>query len=519
MNILIVDDELLVRTGVHSLIPVDDARFTVAGDARSGEEALTLIPALQPVIVISDIVMPGMTGLELLNRCRDQGYAIAFVFLTSHRDFEYARQAVEMGATDYLLKHELHPRRLASVLDRAYRSLEAGENRSRAVTPVPDTPSPSGADSETRLLLVRIEQFYRTTEQRDAGAIGSLLITMVQQVSGSGIRIALDSSVSGLWCFQLRASPVATTAMASRAGRLRFGSRLVDTLRTSMNLSARIGISLPVPPGDRGFFDRAFCTTHSVIMEEDGAPDRGRANGTPTLPQHSDPDSAAIAASVRKLLRLIEQRQSEALNSALSEFEALCRDVLAPRESMILDAATILNATHTALARMSGSHTANADNPFATLQRTVRDAAYSDTIIRTLAEAFELFATLHQSAERTQIPEEIARVREFIHREYRRAISLEEAASVAGKSPTYFSTLFHRSLGVGFVEYVNRVRIDAAVSLLRDPRTTIAEVGAQCGFPNDKYFARTFKRVMGFPPGSVRSKNRAPDNDHSRETR
>lgn len=519
MNILVVDDELLVRTGVHSLIPADDARFTVAGDARSGEEALTLIPALQPVIVISDIVMPGMTGLELLNRCRDQGYAVAFVFLTSHRDFDYARRAVEMGATDYLLKHELDPQRLASVLDRAYRSLEARENQSRPAPPSPDAPSPSGTDSVTRLLLVRIEQFQRTAEQRDAAALGSLLITMVQQVSGPGIRIALDSSIDGLWCFQLRASSVGTTAMASRAGRLRFGSRLIDTLRTSMNLTARIGISLPVPPGDRRFFDRAFCLEHPVIMEEDEAPDRDRVDQTSPSPHRSDMGSAVIAVPVQKLLRLIEQRQPEALHSTLSEFEATCRDALAPRESMILEATTILNATHTALARLTGPQSPSPDRTFATLQRTVRDAAYRATVIQALTEAFEVFTTLLQSAEKTQIPEEIARAREFIHREYRRAISLEEAASVAGKSPSYFSTLFHRTLGVGFVEYVNRVRVEAAVSLLHDPRTTVAEVGALCGFPNDKYFARTFKRIMGTSPGSMRSKNRAPDDDHSRKSR
>ena len=81
--------------------------FEIVGEAEDGEEGLRMIRELRPDVVISDIDMPAMDGVRLFQAAREEGYECRFVMLTAMSEFEYARQAVEHGASGYLLKLSL----------------------------------------------------------------------------------------------------------------------------------------------------------------------------------------------------------------------------------------------------------------------------------------------------------------------------------------------------------------------------------------------------------------------------
>ena len=104
MNLMFVDDEPLVRQGLQSLVDWRAYGFTVAAEAGDGQEALEKILALRPDIVLLDIKMPGLSGVECMRRAREAGFHGKFILLTGYADFEYARDAIRCGATDYLLK-------------------------------------------------------------------------------------------------------------------------------------------------------------------------------------------------------------------------------------------------------------------------------------------------------------------------------------------------------------------------------------------------------------------------------
>ncbi|WP_199617403.1 response regulator transcription factor [Paenibacillus alkalitolerans] len=101
---LIVEDEQEAKEYVKTLLRKAGAGFRVVAEASDGEEALALIERLRPDLVISDIMMPVMDGVELLKRSREAGYECRFVMLTCMNEFEYARQALEYGASSYMLK-------------------------------------------------------------------------------------------------------------------------------------------------------------------------------------------------------------------------------------------------------------------------------------------------------------------------------------------------------------------------------------------------------------------------------
>ena len=120
-KLLIVDDEPLVQIGLKSMLTKDmGAEIEVVGTASNGQEAWDIINIIMPDIVIADIRMPVMTGLELLKKSHDKyGNVPAFIMLTAYEEFEMVRQALVGEAVDYLVKIELNPESLRSAISKA----------------------------------------------------------------------------------------------------------------------------------------------------------------------------------------------------------------------------------------------------------------------------------------------------------------------------------------------------------------------------------------------------------------
>ncbi|EFU40806.1 two component transcriptional regulator, AraC family protein [Paenibacillus vortex V453] len=115
---LIVEDEQYARASLRKLFVKADIPFEIVGEAVNGEEGLQLIRELQPDVVISDIFMPRMDGVRLLQLTREEGFQCRFVMLTAVSEFEYARQAVEYGASGYLMKLSLDLKGLKQAMDK-----------------------------------------------------------------------------------------------------------------------------------------------------------------------------------------------------------------------------------------------------------------------------------------------------------------------------------------------------------------------------------------------------------------
>ena len=119
LRILLADDEPLVLIGLQGMLEWEKMGYTVCGTARNGRIAQELIEREQPDIVIADVKMPVMDGLDLARACHEKGPLPVFIMLTSSEDFSYARRAIEAGVVDYLVKMELTPQSLCDALARA----------------------------------------------------------------------------------------------------------------------------------------------------------------------------------------------------------------------------------------------------------------------------------------------------------------------------------------------------------------------------------------------------------------
>ena len=103
-KVFFVDDEASMRTGIRDSIEWDDSGFILAGEAPDGEMALSLMQEIMPDILITDVRMPFMDGIELSREAKKTMPWIKIIILSGHDEFEYAKQAISIGVEDYLLK-------------------------------------------------------------------------------------------------------------------------------------------------------------------------------------------------------------------------------------------------------------------------------------------------------------------------------------------------------------------------------------------------------------------------------
>jgi two-component system response regulator YesN len=118
-RVLVVEDEYIMQQGIKYLVDWEREGFEIVGSASNGREALALVDDLRPHIVLTDVVMPVMNGVELTEALQRVAPQIQVVILSGYSDFEYVRGAFQGGAVDYILKPTLNPQVLLETMRRA----------------------------------------------------------------------------------------------------------------------------------------------------------------------------------------------------------------------------------------------------------------------------------------------------------------------------------------------------------------------------------------------------------------
>ncbi|TBL75313.1 response regulator transcription factor [Paenibacillus thalictri] len=179
-HVLVAEDEPLVRSAVIEMVENSSCGFKVVAETGNGEDAWNLIQELWPTIVITDIVMPKGDGLWLLRQIDEQKLPIVTIIISGHDDFDYAKQAIRHGVSEYLLKPILEE----ELLDALRRSL----NRLHALR-------------DTHAYLVRMQEFFieidKLDQQQMIREIMAIVNSLLQMKSApKGVRTSLLSVFS-----------------------------------------------------------------------------------------------------------------------------------------------------------------------------------------------------------------------------------------------------------------------------------------------------------------------------------
>ncbi|MEX8520158.1 MAG: response regulator [Leptothrix sp. (in: b-proteobacteria)] len=150
IRIMLVDDHAVVRVGFRMLLQASDSSIEVVAEADSGEAALQLLPTVQPDVLLLDLSMPGMGGLETVRRLRAHDPAIKVLVLSAHEDTAHARRALGAGALGYLSKRSAPEALVQAVrcVATGKRYIDAALAQKLALAQLGDEPNPVEALSE-----------------------------------------------------------------------------------------------------------------------------------------------------------------------------------------------------------------------------------------------------------------------------------------------------------------------------------------------------------------------------------
>lgn len=126
-KVLIAEDEVLVRCGLKSVVDWELLGMEIIGDAANGKQALEIYERERPDIILTDIKMPVMDGLEMISRIRKTDQETKIVILTCYEEFSYLQDAMRMGVSDYILKLTMKPSEIETLMEKLKRELDENE--------------------------------------------------------------------------------------------------------------------------------------------------------------------------------------------------------------------------------------------------------------------------------------------------------------------------------------------------------------------------------------------------------
>jgi two-component system response regulator YesN len=127
-NVITIDDEYMIHKSLKKIIESANHHFKVVGEAEDGKQALVLLEAYSPDVVITDICMPEMDGLEFIREAKQRNPLIKFIIISGYNNFDYAQKAIRFGVSDFLLK-PIEPDQVLSTLHKIYNDLETNKHR------------------------------------------------------------------------------------------------------------------------------------------------------------------------------------------------------------------------------------------------------------------------------------------------------------------------------------------------------------------------------------------------------
>lgn len=120
---LIVDDEDIIKIGLKTIIDWEQLGFEIVGTAEDGLEAIKKVEELSPDLIITDIIMPRMDGIELMEELKKRGFAGKIIVLSNYGEVDYVKRAMKLGAEDYILKVSYSKEEFAVLLNKHNKNL------------------------------------------------------------------------------------------------------------------------------------------------------------------------------------------------------------------------------------------------------------------------------------------------------------------------------------------------------------------------------------------------------------
>ncbi len=532
LKVLIVDDDAFSRTDLKTIIDWEKAGFYISGEAGSAPVAIQLIETELPDIVITDMHMPSMSGVELIDHINKNWPQIRVIALSAYDDFNYVRQSMKKGAVDYVLKHLLNSTTLLEILETTREAIE--EYRNKCSQNVLITEQLSNRKSS---LIKEFIQRLVTGDLTDNVEIESSISTLGISLDKKNLVVAI-AEIDDFAFIEDKYSPkemevlIRTFLEMTREilndwnksiiehmskGRFVIIFSLGDAYSMLFIYNSLYTVIERIRSGIKKYLNVSACFSASKVCHDISKLSQAYREADLMLKDkfYKGKNSIFIEDAAKKSkdgFLCLDIRDERDLTSALREldcekvkqlidgiFDRILNNRLGSKSTQMICAEliNIVNkVTKETGLEISQIYT-NEEIPYNMMQKYETIVDIKEWIMGLYEKLISILRKMKLGDKYSEITKKVI---EYVNKNFKKDISQSEIAEFLGVSNSYISRIFKEDCGIGFVEYLNRIRVENAKNLIENGELKFKEIVAKVGFNNYNYFFRVFKEVVGMTP-------------------
>lgn len=539
IKVFLVEDEMVIRRGIKNSIDWEKEGYIFCGEASDGELAYPMIIKEKPDILITDIRMPFMDGLELCKLVKKELPNIKILILSGYDEFDYAKEAIRLGVTEYLLK-PISSGKLLEALNGVSESIrrekedkdlvrksmeEMRENTEHekqkffeqmiagnlSMADALETGEKYEMNLSAGMYNLLLFRFTLGEENRKSGELlGEAEYAIEKLTERLEYVFEFQRGVEG-WAFLLMADN--EEQMSERVKEL--SKDLEEIMKNYSTIAYFGGIGQPVArlreleesfrEAERALAARFTMELNRIISVEDIR----MAQNVDTL----DDIEITSFGEIEKTRTMLEKFLNNGAEDEIDEFvdvyinelpEENLKSVLM-RQYIIMDAYIVMMSFCEKFEGIEGEMQAQSEelkNSMKTIQTLEEIKNYIRMLLKKIIGVRDTI-----SGRRYSDIIEIAK--DQIRKTYMSdEISLNTIAAEVGMSPSYFSSIFSKEMGKTFVEYLTEIRMDRAKELLMCSSMKTSEIGYEVGYKDPHYFSYIFKKTQNCTPKEFRARGK-----------
>jgi len=519
-KVFFVEDEIITREGIRDNVDWHASGFEFCGEATDGEMALPLLRTAQPDVLITDIKMPFMDGLQLSRIVRERMPWVKIVILSGHDEFEYARQAINLGVTDYLLK-PVTVQKLQKVLQKLTVQLDRERNEQANLKKLQEQVEENRAMLHERLLFKLVVGAISPTEAVEKGqtlgldlvARNYLVMVLKFELGDRSDQYDYDEfqqvqlMVTGIteknpdvfavkrdWGDLILVMKGSTPEYLEEERDLLLDEIRQELSKTRYQLSVGIGTSKKqIADINQSFVE--------ALVNIQNPKDENRPGMSQTIER-------------AELLKLDKSAVENYLRSGtMNQFDEFFDVYLHPLGETALKSNLIRNyifidvlLASSRLVNELGGEVDKVIPEFNSMEMVMSNIETIEQLRERVSKVLALGMEYRDRQPTHQYQDLLRRAKAYLEHHYSDPeLSLNEVAAQVNLSSSHFSAVFSQETGQTFKEFLTEIRINKAKELLRMTSLRSADIAYQVGYNDPHYFSTVFKKNAGLSPIEFRS--------------
>lgn len=466
MKILIAEDELLERKAMKKFIHDNFKDMHVVGEAENGRKAIELAKKMKPDIIFMDIKMPGINGLEAIEQIHAEQPTIKFILVSAYDTFDYAKQAMQFGIKDYILK----PGKKEEIIKALFRIKKEIVNEAT----IKDEKWQSAQLLQEKFVRKLMKEPIESETLELKGHLFPLLKSAYFFVLGTDIPYDLQQIKKTLEkhlhnTFIVYEANDLIVVFVSSTELVKKSDQLILARKLNVEFGKNLFIGIGMPYNSLKNLPSSYREAYVACFQlRAGNKSNYGFSQEEKSDNHSDELIDKIVQGVEKgnydeVIMNFKENEHELKVEAKENLYITLQNVLLKRNI------TIVNGSISSLQSNKDWHT------------------YLNICCMKINE-------FYQSKQSMTI------VKRYIEDNYQKGITLEEIAALVKLSPNYFSNMFKEEFGETFIEYLTKTRMEHAKGLIEENSYSLKEISFMVGYKDPNYFSRVFKRYYQSSP-------------------